>query len=112
MLLIALFFKLLIAHCIADYPLQGEFIAKAKNHLEPIPGISPVIILFTHAAIHAGAVWYVTGYGSLAFLEFAFHTTIDYLKCDKQISFAQDQFLHILCKIIYCFIIAVAQATH
>lgn len=29
---------LIFAHAVADYPLQGEFLAKAKNRMMPIPG--------------------------------------------------------------------------
>jgi hypothetical protein len=31
---------LLVDHALADYPLQGDFLARAKNHTAPIPGIS------------------------------------------------------------------------
>jgi hypothetical protein len=31
---------LLVDHALADYPLQVDFLARAKNHAAPIPGIS------------------------------------------------------------------------
>jgi hypothetical protein len=37
--LISSFWWLLVAHVLADYPLQGAFLARGKNHRNPIPGI-------------------------------------------------------------------------
>ena len=32
-------FWLMVGHALADYPLQGDFLAKAKNRTAPIPGV-------------------------------------------------------------------------
>lgn len=100
-----LFFKLIIGHYFADYVFQNDFIAKAKNHKLPIPGIPWWQLLVAHAAIHAGVVWYLTGNGYCAGAEFLLHTVIDYAKCDGKITFNQDQVLHVLCKIGYAVIL-------
>ena len=92
---------LLIGHAVADYPLQGDFLAKAKNHLRPIPGIEPVIALKMHAFIHAGMVGIITGSFFLSLIESLLHTAIDYLKCDERITFTTDQILHVACKLAY-----------
>jgi hypothetical protein len=46
-----LFFWLLVGHAIADYPLQGDFLAKAKNYTLAIPGIPWQQALFWHARL-------------------------------------------------------------
>ena len=104
-LILTLFAKLMIAHFICDYPLQGEFLAKAKNHTEPTPGINPALALISHAAIQAGGVWFITGSGVFAAVEFAAHILIDFTKCAKWISFTEDQALHTFCKLVYAIFI-------
>lgn len=96
-----LLWAFIIGHAVADYPLQGDFLAKAKNHLKPIPGINPMIALKMHAFIHAGVVWIITGSFFLSLFESVAHTLIDYLKCDERISFTTDQILHVSCKVAY-----------
>ncbi len=92
------FFILLAAHCLADFPLQGDFLAKIKDPSRNTPEFW-VIGLFSHSVIHAGAVLVITGYLSLALVQFFTHFAIDYSKCrywfgegDK--SFVIDQLLH------------------
>lgn len=96
-----LLFKLLVGHAIADYPLQGDFLAKAKNHKSPIPGIPWVHGLFWHSLIHAGFVLFITQSINLALIELFIHMGIDYLKCNGNTNFNLDQTLHIICKLGY-----------
>lgn len=94
---------MLIGHAVADYPLQGDWLSKAKNpKLELVPGevIWPMALL-SHAAIHAGAVKLATGSWLLAGAEFAAHAAIDYAKCRGSITYNQDQVAHIACKIFW-----------
>lgn len=94
---------LLAGHALADYPLQGDWLSKAKNHkLELVPGqaIWPLALL-SHSAIHALAVLLATGSVGLAAAEFVAHTIIDYAKCDGRISYNIDQWLHISCKVVW-----------
>ena len=95
---------MLVAHVIADYPLQGDWLSKAKNHRNSlIPGetIWPHA-LAGHAAIHGLGVYLITCNGWLAAAETAAHAAIDYSKCDGRISYNQDQAMHAVCKIIWC----------
>lgn len=92
---------LLIGHALCDFPLQGEFLARGKNHLAPLPGIAWFQCLFAHAAIHAGAVLWITNSSTLCICEFVSHSLIDYAKCDNRFGFGVDQLLHILCKLIW-----------
>ena len=94
-------FAMLIWHALADYPLQGDFLAKAKNPNTPVPGISWGTALYMHGLIHSAGVWVITGYYTLAMIELALHCIIDRLKCAKVIDFEMDQALHIACKVGY-----------
>ncbi|MBY0298993.1 MAG: DUF3307 domain-containing protein [Methylobacterium sp.] len=98
---------MLIGHALADYPLQGDWLSKAKNPaLGLIPGeaIWPGA-LACHAAIHAGAVRLATGSWILAGCEFVAHGLIDYAKCTGRLSYNQDQLLHVACKLIWFFML-------
>lgn len=92
-------------HAIADYPLQGDFLAKAKNHTAPIPGIDWWIALLNHSAIHAVGVAFITGSVPLACAEFVLHSVTDWLKCDGRISFRVDQAVHVGCKLIWALMV-------
>ena len=99
--MIELLAKLLIAHAVCDYPLQGDFLSKAKNPSAPISGVPWQWAMASHAAIHAGAVWALTGSAWLALFEFVAHASIDYLKCVGVLTFSQDQWLHVICKVVW-----------
>lgn len=102
-------FLMLAGHALCDYPLQGGWLSKAKNHslsLVPDEKIWPMA-LASHAAIQAAMVYIVTGWWVVAALEFACHTAIDYAKCDGRLSYNQDQLLHIICKIVWVGLIGV-----
>lgn len=92
---------LIAGHALADYPLQGDFLSKAKNHKSPIPGIPWYQALLSHSAIHGGMVGLITGSIWLGLAEFILHNLIDYGKCDGKITFNQDQALHIVCKLAW-----------
>jgi hypothetical protein len=92
---------LLAGHALADYPLQGDFLAKAKNRTAPIPGVPWWQALGAHAAIHAGFVLAITGSPSLALVELIVHAVTDDMKCRGRISFNVDQAIHVICKVAY-----------
>lgn len=101
--LILIFLILVFAHLLADYPLQGEFLAnmKGKNH----------IILVSHAGIWTGCIavaGFLTGLNigllDVALL-FIVHAVADYLKAANKLYYkkfdalkgglAIDQSIHI-----------------
>lgn len=95
-----IFAWMLIAHAIADYPLQGDWLSRAKNPtLSLVPGeaIWPGA-LASHAGIHAGAVWLITGSWALALAELVAHAGLDYAKCRGRLTYNADQALHVCCK--------------
>lgn len=92
---------LLVLHALCDYPLQGDFLARGKNHKNPIPGVPFWHCLVAHSLIHAGAVALITGRVSLGLCELVAHLAIDYAKCDGRFDFDVDQFLHVVCKLIW-----------
>jgi hypothetical protein len=94
-------FLLLVGHALCDYPLQGDFLARGKNHKTPIPGIPWIQCLLWHALIQSGMVFIITKSLWLALAEFAIHAGVDYAKCDGRINFNQDQAIHIICKVLW-----------
>ena len=99
-----MFFYLLVGHALADYPLQGDFLSKAKNRANPIPGVPWYQGLISHSFIHGGVVALVTGIWWLGLMEVVCHAFIDDAKCTNKIGFNADQALHIGCKAIWCVI--------
>jgi hypothetical protein len=97
---------LVAGHALADYPLQGEFLARAKNRLAPVDGVPFYQALGAHAAIHGGIVGVVTGSFLLGLAEAAAHALIDDSKCAGRLSYNQDQAAHLLCKVAWCGILA------
>lgn len=108
-----LFYALLIGHMVADYALQTEFLAVGKNHRRPrpLPGALGEVrgvwvhCLTAHSLIHAGAVWILTGSMLLALIETVLHWIIDFIKSAGWSNLHMDQFLHILCKVGYVWVI-------
>lgn len=92
---------LLVAHVIADYPLQGDFLAKAKNRFIPLAGAPWYHALGAHALIHGGFVAAITGSLWLGLAEFVCHALIDDSKCAGRLTFNQDQLLHVSCKVAW-----------
>ncbi len=101
-----LFFALLFGHALADYPLQGEFLALHKNrhYKDPNRDFPPglwVHCLLNHSLIHAGFVWLISGSMILGLMELVLHAVIDFIKCEKITSYNTDQALHVTCKLLY-----------
>lgn len=86
---------LVVGHALADYPLQGDFLSKAKNRTAPIPGVPWWQALGAHSVIHGGAVGLITGIWWLGVAEAVAHALIDDAKCKGRLTFNQDQALHL-----------------
>lgn len=105
-----LFFALTIGHAIADFPLQGDFLARGKNRHLPAAQLADgkrnpkylwAYLMTAHCLIQAGFVWIITGSSVLAFIELVVHWGIDAIKCEDKTSFEIDQLLHLLTKAVF-----------
>ncbi len=103
-------FAMLIGHALADYPLQGAFLARAKDRHsdsgalfgeQKAPKGLWIHALTAHSLVHAGVVWLITSSVLLALVELALHWLIDFAKCEGWTGFHIDQMLHGVCKIGY-----------
>ena len=103
-----LFLILCLAHVICDYPLQGDFLSKAKNPAAPIPGVPWYQAMGAHVLMHAGAVTLITGSWILGAIEFVLHFIIDWAKCAGHLSFNEDQFCHVMRKALYVILLSAA----
>jgi hypothetical protein len=99
---LSMFFVMLAGHAVADYPLQGDFLARAKNRFLPIPGVPFYHALGSHAAIHGGFVGLATGSITLGIAETLVHALVDDAKCAGLLTFDQDQAIHVACKALWC----------
>ena len=99
--MIELFALLLFAHFLFDYPLQGDWLARAKNRSDPIPHVPWYQAMFAHTAMHGMAVWIITGIPLLGLAEMAIHWITDDLKLQGELTFNQDQAIHIVCKVVW-----------
>lgn len=98
---VLMFAAMIAAHAVCDYPLQGDFLAKAKNRFAPLPGVPWWQALGAHSIIHGGAVGLITGSWALGLCEAIAHAVIDDRKCSGRLTFNQDQFLHIGFKVLW-----------
>lgn len=87
------------AHFLADYPLQGDFLARGKNRTAPIEGVPFYHPLAAHSGIHGLFVGLITGSFVLAIAETIIHAAIDDAKCRGVFGYDMDQALHALCKV-------------
>lgn len=110
MQLARILFTLIAVHALLDFPLQGDTVAREKNHhstSEVQKHVPWYYWLSAHALVHGLGVMLVTGSSVLGLLEVACHWVIDYGKCDRRYSIHVDQLLHVMCKVVW--VIAVAQ---
>ncbi|QIG68789.1 hypothetical protein EVB68_052 [Rhizobium phage RHph_Y2_6] len=108
---LALLLLLWCFHYIADYPLQGDFLAVQKNpYLPEEKRYAPwKEAMRAHCAIHGLFVGILTGSVLLGLLEALVHTFIDVFKCAGIFGYRTDQYLHLGFKLLwtavayYCF---------
>ena len=83
-----LFFQLLIGHALADFVLQSDTMARAKDrHSDFAKGLSESFPpwyywLGAHALVHGGAVYLLTGSALFGLIEVVLHAAIDCAKCE------------------------------
>jgi len=122
---ITLFLALVATHLLVDFPLQGDFLAKGKNHRAPLPGIPWWYCLLAHAAICGAAVALCVHFlGAsqrsqavfLGLMEALIHTAVDFAKNEGAFGkgergFLVDQAIHVLCKLTWAYLCGPAHTT-
>ena len=103
---LALFAAFVVIHALADFPLQGEYLARQKSRKRADSGSEWVIALFAHCVIHAGGVWLISGSLAFAAAELILHGLIDFGKGEEKFGLATDQVLHLVCKAAYALLLA------
>jgi hypothetical protein len=96
-----MFFALAVFHALADFPLQGDYLARQKVRSTADGTSEWLVALTAHSLIHAGAVWLVTGSKLLGLAELILHALIDAAKGRGAFSHLTDQLLHLGCKLVY-----------
>lgn len=98
-----------MGHCLGDFALQSDRMAREK-----CPGCGETLgwgwWLFGHAGVHGFLVALVTGLPLLGLAEWIAHGLIDLAKCRHLTGMAQDQGLHLFCKLIWAFVAVAAGA--
>ena len=107
--MLELAFLLIVGHALADFVLQTDVMAKWKNrHNAPteIPDYQKYVPcwpywLTSHALVHGGAVYLITGSLFLGTVETVLHWGIDFIKREGWTDPNEDQALHFVCKVGY-----------
>ena len=103
-----LLFQFVVIHAVLDFILQPDVMASAKNRHSRYHERGNVEFpawyywLGAHALTHGGGVYLISGNLWLGLIETFLHGLIDYLKCERKTTLAQDQLLHLVCKFGYC----------
>jgi hypothetical protein len=105
MIALTALFWMLVGHALADYPLQGPFLAEGKSRHTAIGAQFWPWALSSHALIHGGAVALATGSVVLGLCEAALHAWIDFLKCEGSITLHDDQLAHVACKVCWALVV-------
>jgi hypothetical protein len=98
---VGLLFAFLIVHALADFPLQGEYLAREKVRGNSGGRPSWFIALSAHSLIHGGGVWWVSGSMTIGLIEVFLHWGIDLGKGEGKFGLVADQLLHVACKLGY-----------
>lgn len=93
------FFYLLGGHAIADFALQSSYVSHGKRRKNE-PSHWPIILL-AHGLIHGTFVALITGSTLLGVCETIAHSAIDFGKSEEWYGLYADQFLHVLCKVLW-----------
>jgi len=100
-----------IGHAIADFVLQPDAMGYGKNRNSDAQSTKGALFphwyywMTSHALVHGGAIYLITGSATLGLIETVVHWIIDFCKCEGWFNIHIDQTLHIACKLIYCLLI-------
>lgn len=102
---LALFCAFVVAHALADFPLQGAYLARQKVRSQAGMPEEWVVALTAHSVIHAGGVWLVSGSLGFAAAELVLHCLIDIGKGENKFGLITDQLFHLGCKLAYVIVL-------
>ena len=97
---------LLLAHFVCDFALQNDRMAIEKVQGKDIT-LNWRWWLFAHCSTHALSVILITSSTLLGIFELIMHWIIDFYKGKKYYSLFVDQLLHVICKLIWCFLLKI-----
>lgn len=98
---LGLFFAFAIGHALADFPLQGDYLARVKQRRNASTIFEWIAALTAHSLIQAGAAWLISGSILVGVIELVLHWLIDLGKGEGKYGYATDQCLHLSCKVGY-----------
>ena len=101
----ALFFAFAIMHALADFPLQGDYLARMKVREQAGNTSEWLISLTAHSLVQAGGVWIISGSPLLGAAELCLHWLIDLGKGEGKFGYATDQMFHLTCKLAYVIVL-------
>lgn len=107
----ALFFAFAIAHALADFPFQGDYLARTKRRNQASTSSEWLISLTAHSLVHAGGVWIVSGSALLGATELCLHWLIDLGKGEGKFGYTADQGLHLACKLVYVIVMVLGMVS-
>lgn len=109
--ILPIFFQMLIGHAISDFVLQPNSMGYGKNRNNDAQENKGTQFphwyywMTSHALVHGGAIYIITGSAILGLIETFVHWCIDFAKCEGWFNVHLDQALHIACKMVYCLLI-------
>jgi len=98
---LALFAAFVVVHALADFPIQGDYLARQKSRKSADSNSEWIVALLAHCIIQAGGVWLISGSLAIGCIELALHSLIDLVKGERKFSILIDQLLHLSCKLGY-----------
>ena len=102
-----LLFLLLLGHRLADYPIEGDFLTRGKANLTAQEIKKWPMELTIHSFIHGITVGLLTASTLLGVFEFVIHWIVDYIKFNGYFDVDTDQFIHVMCKVLWWGILVV-----
>lgn len=86
--------------------------ANAKNPNHALGRDVWWVVLPLHAFIHGAFVYLITGSLILGLAEVMIHSVVDLSKCYQRITFAQDQAIHLGCKVLWAILACTVPVLH
>lgn len=102
---VEVFLLLVLGHFIADRPLQPAWMGYWKNRRTW--SWRRVVALVAHGGCHGVMVGLITQSWWLGVAEMLAHATCDCLKTERWIGLKTDQCLHLLCKLVWVWLLFV-----